>query len=139
MQIYPAISFPSYLLARPKPRTPDSSRLVEPVPDSFGQQLSKLLLPYVGNIVLNKAVVAEITGFSPRTLQRRLGSEGTSFSQLIDQTRHQRAFAMPAESDNRLIDIALVLGYKDAPSFTRAFRRWTGISPREYRKIQATT
>ena len=134
MQSHPAISFPIRLLAMPLIQTPERSSALEPIPESFSEQLAKLLLPYLGFVELDKAIAAEITGFSDRTLQRRLAREGSSFSQVIDQMRCQKACGMLAESDSKLIDISLFLGYKDAPSFSRAFRRWCGLSPREYRR-----
>lgn len=134
-QAHPAISFPSHLLAKSIARPVDDSRPVASIPASFGQQLSRLLSPYLDSgVYISKPVAAEITGLSTRTLQRRLANDGTCFSQVIQQTRHQKACAMLVESHLKLIDIALMLGYGDAPSFTRAFRRWSGVSPNEYRR-----
>lgn len=130
----PAISFPSHLLALPMPVQQSEIRPVQKVPESFGQQLHRLLLPYLDGSVIDKSMTAEIVGMSKRTLQRRLATEGMSFRHIIDRTKHVRASEMLAESDAKLIDIAMTLGYQDAPSFTRAFKRWSGISPSLYRR-----
>ena len=77
---------------------------------------------------------AEIAGVSVRTLQRQLSSQGLSYTQLVQQARCEIAFDLLANSDARIIDVALETGYKDAANFTRAFRRWCGMSPRQFRK-----
>jgi AraC-like DNA-binding protein len=66
---------------------------------------------------------------SSRTLKRRLLEHGTSFTQLLDQARRRDAVRL---LEDPLMDVARVaeaLGYRDPPSFTRAFRRWTGDTP----------
>ncbi len=68
----------------------------------------------------------------PRTLQRRLRREGTSFAGLQDSVRHQRALELLA-GDMDLESISEELGFSDRRSFTRAFRRWTGMTPSRMR------
>jgi AraC-like DNA-binding protein len=72
-------------------------------------------------------------GTSSRSLKRKLADEGTSYSDLVDQLQSARAVSLLA-SDLSVDEIADRLGYSDGANFTRAFRRWTGQSPREYRK-----
>jgi AraC-like DNA-binding protein len=79
---------------------------------------------------------AEIAGVSPRTLQRRLDAEGLTYSRLVDQVRFAAAARMLQESDAPLIEIAFDVGYSDPAHFTRAFRRWTGTTPRAFRREQ---
>lgn len=69
-----------------------------------------------------------------RTLQRRLQQGGVSYSQLVEQTRRETARHMLRRHDMRISEIAATLGYADPASFTRAFHRWTGMSPRAYRQ-----
>lgn len=73
-------------------------------------------------------------GMSARTLQRRLDEEGTSHRRLLDEER--RALALHHISDPRvsLVDLAFRLGFADQSAFSRAFARWTGRSPTEYRR-----
>jgi AraC-like DNA-binding protein len=82
------------------------------------------------------AAAAEAAGMSVRSLQRRLASEGLTFSQLIDEVRFEMAVPQLRDPDIRLTDIALSLGYSDPAHFTRAFGRWGGVSPSEYRAHQ---
>jgi AraC-like DNA-binding protein len=77
--------------------------------------------------------VAEILNVSARTLQRKLGDSGTTFKKIVDETRHAQALAhlsMPQMSVN---EVTHLLGFSCSSSFTRAFKRWTGLSPSEWR------
>ncbi|MBS0238964.1 MAG: AraC family transcriptional regulator ligand-binding domain-containing protein [Proteobacteria bacterium] len=80
------------------------------------------------------AWVAAKLGTTPRSLQRRLGENGTSFVDLVDDLLSRHAMRLLQESRTSVTDIALNLGYSDPAHFTRAFRRWTGQSPRAYRQ-----
>ena len=79
------------------------------------------------------AQTAEAMGFSARTLQRRLAEQGLNYSRLVDEVRFIKARELIQERQ-KLSDVATHLGYSDAGSFTRAFERWTGMSPLQYRK-----
>ena len=79
------------------------------------------------------AEVAKELGMSARTMKRRLAAAGTSFSQLTNEVRKERAMDLLG-SERTIDDIAEELGYSDGQSFARAFRRWTGLSPSAYRK-----
>ena len=78
-------------------------------------------------------LAAEAAGVSTRTFQRRLGKIGTSYSNLLQRTRMQLAAQRLAYSTIPVNEIAASLGYRDPANFTRAFRRKTGVSPRNYR------
>ena len=69
-----------------------------------------------------------------RTLQRRLAEEKQSFSDLVGKQRVELAKQHLRRQGGSLAQIALDLGYSDQTSFCRAFRRWTGVSPRTYRR-----
>lgn len=77
---------------------------------------------------------AGLAGMSVRTLQRRLTEEGTSYSRLVDEVRLGMAVRKVVAPGTKLIEIAFDLGYSDPAHFTRAFRRWTGVAPREFRR-----
>jgi AraC-like DNA-binding protein len=79
------------------------------------------------------ARVARELGMSVRTLKRKLAEEGTTYSGLVDEVNLGRA-AMLLQRELTVEEIADRLGYSDAANFTRAFRRWTGKSPRAYRR-----
>lgn len=70
---------------------------------------------------------------SPRTLQRKLQDHDLSFSQLLDEVRRELAERYLADPGFDLTDLAFLLGYSEHSAFTRAFKRWTGRSPAEYR------
>lgn len=78
---------------------------------------------------------AKTLGLSERTLRRRLDDEGTSFRERLDHVRRSRALELLAHED--VAPVARNLGFVDARSFQRAFRRWTGMTPLEYKR--ATT
>ncbi len=74
---------------------------------------------------------------SSRTLRRQLAAEGTRFQQLQDTVRHHRALDLLRRSLQMSIDeIAEHLGYSDPSNFSRAFRKWEGISPSAWRSLQ---
>jgi AraC-like DNA-binding protein len=77
--------------------------------------------------------MAHRLGIPVRTLQRRLRESGLSYSGLVEQTRHELACRLLDKPDAKAATVARALGYSDPSSFSRAFRRWTGISPRAYR------
>ncbi|HET7502364.1 MAG TPA: AraC family transcriptional regulator ligand-binding domain-containing protein [Kofleriaceae bacterium] len=72
--------------------------------------------------------VARKVGVTPRSLQRRLREEGTSYRELIDTVRHKRAVDL-LQRGIPFGDIAERLGFSEARAFRRAFRRWTGLVP----------
>lgn len=78
-------------------------------------------------------VAAEL-GFSPRNLQRRLKSVGRSYSQILDELRAQTAEYFLRDPQVRIGEVASMVGFEEVSSFTRAFKRWTGSTPRQYRK-----
>jgi AraC-like DNA-binding protein len=79
---------------------------------------------------------AEALAVSPRTLQRRLAADALTYSRLLDQVRFERARELLADRHVRTIDVAFELGYTDQSNFSRAFRRWVGISPGAYRRAR---
>jgi AraC-like DNA-binding protein len=76
--------------------------------------------------------VAAYLRMSTRTLQRRLRDWGFSFEEMVDDLRHAEAVRRMATGQESMMEIAFVLGYSDQAHFTRAFRRWTGMAPRDY-------
>ena len=139
-----AIVFKSHLLSSPsKSRTPLASRVtfadlrrvasrhpprnhVEAVREMIRLRLNEPLADIEG--------VARLLNVSRRTLQRQLSEEGWSYRDLLEQVRADRAFQLIAGSGSSITDIALGLGYGDVPSFTRAFRRWKGRAPSDFRR-----
>jgi AraC-like DNA-binding protein len=77
--------------------------------------------------------VAEVLNVSARTLQRKLGDGGTTFKEILDETRHAMALACLSSPQHSVNEITYLLGFSCSSSFTRAFRRWTGLSPSDWR------
>ena len=76
--------------------------------------------------------VARLLNMSVRTLQLELNKEKTSFQHLLDQTRMVHARLKIQDTNAKLSNIAEELGFSDLSSFSRAFKRWTGQSPKQY-------
>ncbi len=70
---------------------------------------------------------------SARTLKRQLAEHGTSFQQILDELRRDRALALLDAQDVPVDRIAELLGYSDASNFNRAFKRWMGVTPSSFR------
>lgn len=87
-----------------------------------------------GPLAIDQA--AEMAAISPRTLQRRLRQSGMSYSGLLQQVRYETAAKFLRESDVTILEVALQVGYEDPSHFSRAFRRFAGVSPKQYRHQQ---
>jgi AraC-like DNA-binding protein len=79
------------------------------------------------------ARVARRMGTSPRTLQRRLEAEGTTFAAEVAHVRRARAEAFLRAPDVSIAEVSWLLGFAEQSAFTRAFRRWTGSAPSRWR------
>lgn len=82
--------------------------------------------------------IAEKLGISPRVLQKRLQRAGTSFQAQLDRVRESLAKRYLVQPGVSMAGTALLLGYSDATAFHRAFKRWTGLTPGEYRRRART-
>lgn len=82
----------------------------------------------------NLQQVAARLFMSQRTLKRKLEQLGSRFQSLLDEARYRDASRMLENPDIEVQQIAAALGYTDPPSFTRAFRRWSGSTPSQARK-----
>jgi AraC-like DNA-binding protein len=78
--------------------------------------------------------VASALCMSPTTLQLKLSQRGTNFQQLLDDTRKELACSYLSQAARSVTEITFLLGFSDTSNFTRAFKRWTGVSPTDYRQ-----
>jgi AraC-like DNA-binding protein len=78
--------------------------------------------------------LAEEMNMAPATLRRRLHEEGTSFQLIKDQLRRDLAISYLSDSSRSALDIGLELGFSERSAFHRAFKKWTGASPGEFRR-----
>ena len=81
--------------------------------------------------------IADALHWSPATLKRRLRLGGTTYQQLVDDLRRKLAMDYLREGMHSMTEISERLGYSEASAFSRAFTRWTGLSPRDHLKRQA--
>jgi AraC-like DNA-binding protein len=138
-----AVTFPRSLLRQP---LPPSSGLPVVAPEVFDAwTASAPANDFPGSLVQVAGALsssgypqigptADAMGMSVRSLQRRLADAGTSYKRLLTRERRAAAAHLLEKGNARILDIALDLGYSDHAHFTRAFRRWTGIAPREFRR-----
>jgi AraC-like DNA-binding protein len=141
----PVVVFPPGMLERPlKPLFP--ARAIDeaaeqawlastPAGDFAGavqQVIDMLSSPTAPRIGLTAAAI----GISVRGLQRRLAEAGMSYERLVVQSRFATATQLLQNTDATVLDVALDAGYSDHAHFTRAFRRWTGMSPSEFRRTR---
>jgi AraC-like DNA-binding protein len=139
------IRFGNRVTAFEVPQRVLAQQLPKPTPrrDGIGYDRLKHEFPHalhqvVGGMLVNGIpkirCVAEAVGGSVRTLQRRLSDMDTTFSAVVNAAQVRVASELLAQSDFSLTEIAHQLGYSDQANFTRAFYRWTGLSPGAYRR-----
>lgn len=73
--------------------------------------------------------IAKALNVSVRSLQRKLKEEGTTFKTLVDETRRDLALQYIKDSTASINEMAYLLGYSEHANFSRAFKRWTGVTP----------
>lgn len=82
--------------------------------------------------------LAEQMGISPLTLYRRLLQEGTSYQKIKDNIRREIAIDKLVNENLSVDEVSDIVGFEEPRSFTRAFKQWTGLSPRNYCKYHRT-
>ena len=101
--------------------------------DSTKIRVEAKLLEQLSSGQATQESIAKALAMSPRTLQRNLKQEGTSYKQLLEETRRDLASQYIKESRLSVNEITFMLGFSEPANFSRAFKRWTGVSPSEYR------
>ncbi len=96
-------------------------------------RVESLLMPILHTGNPDMGAIAAKLGVSRRTLSRKLKMEGTSFVTLLDELRHQLALHYLSCKRASVNETAYLLGFSDPTGFSRAFKRWTGSSPRSMR------
>jgi len=139
------VRIPLALLALPL-RQPDATlmRVLEqqadallaelPPTDDFEQAVRRCVARLIRSGEPELERVANELHVSPRTLHRRLEAGGTNFRALREDIRQRLAEHYLADPRLQLAEIAQLLGYSEQSTFTRAFRRWTGLAPNSYRQ-----
>jgi AraC-like DNA-binding protein len=135
-----SIRFPASMLAQPiKGADPDRFRRALAVADAatrahLAQAAHRALRMLLLHGKASGEDVAQELAMHRRTLNRRLAAEGTTFQKVLDHVRRTVATELLEDSDVAMHDIAESLGYSGLTPFMRAFRRWTGRTPGEWRK-----
>lgn len=140
---------PSELLARQLPGDPQLGRLLREQLDARLQSLRAQAPHTLADRVRERVAarldhdaslvrIARDLRMSARTLQRQLEANATSFNELVEDVRRTHALRFVTETDHSVVRVAAALGYADASSFRRAFRRWTGLSPTRFRSARRT-
>ena len=99
---------------------------------SWQQRVKPLVESCLSQGEISRNWVAKQLNVSARTLQRRLGEEDCQFQDIVDGLRKERAIDYLAQQELSQEDIASLLGYAEPSAFYRAFKRWTGKTPKEY-------
>ena len=85
----------------------------------------------------SQGFVAERMGLSARSLQRRLNAVGVTYKAVVDEARRELAMSYLSRSRTSVTEVTYLLGFSDTSSFARAFRRWTGATPSQWRRDRA--
>ena len=101
--------------------------------DSCAAQVSKIISKRLGQADLEVHSIAAEMGLSSRTLQRRLAAEGTSLRDLVRRHRSHVVDRLLRDPKTKMTVIAHDVGYSDATTFSRAFKTWSGETPRDHR------
>jgi AraC-like DNA-binding protein len=104
-----------------------------PEPGAFCRLVEARIEPLLAAGPVRVGTVAHALGLSRQTLYRRLKAEGTTFEQLLDRLRRRLALHLVRAEGVPVKDAAYRLGFSDPAAFSRAFKRWTGASPRSQR------
>ncbi|MEH6550393.1 MAG: helix-turn-helix domain-containing protein [Pseudomonadales bacterium] len=102
--------------------------------ESLAQRIKSLLVRNSGNTYPTAQEVADVLNMSVQTLHRHLSKEDTSYQSLKDEYRTEAAIHYLNCQDMSNESISELLGFENPSTFYRSFKKWTGISPGEYRK-----
>lgn len=109
----------------------------EPKESPFQREVESRIEPLLAAGAAGVDQVARAMGVSRQTLYRRLKAEGTTFERLLDGLRRRLALKLIRDEGVAVKEAAWRLGFSDPAAFSRAFKRWTGSSPRELRRGQS--
>lgn len=134
-----AIAIPRELLALPLPSAPASlarNPVNAALPSNAAASLRQAVEALARMGELESRAVAEAAGMSVRSLQRHLQRDGLKLAHLVAEARRHAAMRLLADDRLKVVEISAALGYTDSANFTRAFRRWAGLSPQEFRRAR---
>jgi AraC-like DNA-binding protein len=100
---------------------------------TLAERLRSMIIEDLPGGMISEAMLAKGLNMSQRNLQRLLKQEETSYQRILSETRLQLAQEYLANSTRQIIEIGYLLGFSEPGNFSRAFKRWTGQSPQQYR------
>lgn len=103
---------------------------------SLRTRVENAITPRLAHRTATQAAVAAVLGFSSRSLARKLAEQGLTYRQILDELRAQLGLQYIRNPNLTISQIAWMLGYADLSGFERAFKGWTGKSPRDFRATQ---
>ena len=130
----PCASFWTSLFAprpRPRPPRPDSPAT------GFRREVERHVESLLASGSIRMEAIARALNCSRQTLYRRLKAEGVTFEELLDALRRRLALRLVREPGLSVKEIAYRLGFSEPAAFSRAFKRWTGRTPRQARGRQS--
>lgn len=141
---FPALLFRDHdLRSELATKNPDLTRYLDelaeihlealPRASTMQQRLRQALWPHLSEGSPSVAAVATELAVSPRTLQRRLREENTSFKQVLEELRKEKALLLLQDPMLTIYEVGFLLGYSEPSAFYRAFKRWHDSSPSQYR------
>jgi AraC-like DNA-binding protein len=101
--------------------------------ESIAMQVRSKIIHQLPDGIPKQEAIADTLHVSLRSLQRKLKEEDTSFKDLLEDTRQQLALQYLGDTRRSIGEITYLLGFSEPSNFTRAFKRWTGKSPAQYR------
>jgi AraC-like DNA-binding protein len=105
----------------------------EPDRTTLRASVEKAMAPLLPHGKARAAEIARRIGMSHRTLARKLASEGLTFSEISEKLKADLARHYLRDGDLPISQIAWLLGYREVSAFTHAYKRWTGMTPRQSR------
>lgn len=109
------------------------------IPNSNAEKIKQLFTQYYFGNTPTMEEVSKHLDIHPRTLQRMLKKEQTSFRDLLEVDKFNRAKRLMIHSTIPLTIVSAELGFTNSANFTRAFKRWSGMTPRAFKQQYATT
>jgi AraC-like DNA-binding protein len=103
-------------------------------PDVLVARVRELVARSLRDALPDLEAAAAALELTPPALKRRLADRGTSYSKIVDDTRRELALGYIADAALSLVDVAYLCGFSEQSAFNRAFKRWTGVPPGEYRR-----
>ena len=107
------------------------------LPQSTSREVVDKIVQHLPDGPPSQLQIAEALHVSNRTLQRKLKDEGTSFMDLLQDTRLQLATKYLQAPNRSVVETAYLLGFSEPSTFSRAFKRWTGMAPADFRNTAA--